>query len=300
MKRIAAAFLGLAAAFSLGAKEIKILTIGNSFADSVVGPLPLIAKSVPDCSVRIDRANIGGCSLERHWKEYEQSLKDPAHKPYSGKKANLVDMLTKEKWDVVTLQQASPESWKPESYQPYAENLIRLVRKYAPQAEIVIQQTWSYRSDAPRLAGWKIDQKEMYNRLTKNYTDLAAKYSFRVIPSGLAVQFSREGEKKPFQPLPPEKIKELKPPALPDNSGDVVGQSRWNKDRKSGEEKLSTDTIHLNARGAYLQGCVWFATLFGRKTSEIRYVPKGITPEDAKFLQECAQKAVDAFPQVKK
>ena len=300
MKRIAAAFLWLAAAFVLDSKEIKILTIGNSFADSVVGPLAQIAKSVPGCSVKIDRANIGGCSLERHWKEYEQSLKDPAHKPYSEKKANLVDMLTKEKWDVVTIQQASPESWKPESYQPYAENMIQLIRKHAPQAEIVIQQTWSYRSDAPRLAGWKIDQKEMYNRLTKNYSDLAAKYQFRVIPSGLAVQFSREGEKKPFQPLPPEKLKELKPPALPDNSGDVVGQSRWSKDKKSGEQKLSTDTIHLNARGAYMQGCVWFATLFGKKTSDIRYVPKGITPEDAKFLQEYAQKAVDTFPQVKK
>ncbi len=300
MKRTAAAFLGLAAAFSLGAKEIKILTIGNSFADSVVQPLTQIVQSVPGCSLKIDRANIGGCSLERHWKEYEQSLKDPAHKPYSGKKANLVDMLTKEKWDVVTIQQASPESWKPESYQPYAENLIQLIRKHAPQAEIVIQQTWSYRSDSPRLTGWKIDQKEMYNRLTKNYTDLAAKYNFRIIPAGLAVQLSREGEKKPFQPLSPEKLKELKPPALPDSSGDVVGQSRWSKDKKSGEQKLNTDTTHMNRRGAYMQGCVWFAMLFGKKTSDIRYVPKEIAPEDAKFLRECAQKAVDTFPQVKK
>jgi len=32
--------------------------------------------------------------------------------------------------------------------------------------------------------------------------------------------------------------------------------------------------------------------LFGATTT----CPKGITPEDAKFLQECAQKVVDAFP----
>ena len=40
------------------AKEIKVLTIGNSFADSVFEYLPKIVQSVPDCKIVMGRANI--------------------------------------------------------------------------------------------------------------------------------------------------------------------------------------------------------------------------------------------------
>ena len=51
-------------------------------------------------------------------------------------------------------------------------------------------------------------------------------------------------------------------------------------------------------RGRYLQSCVWFAELFGRKTSAIKFVPKGMSAEEAQFLQNIAQKAVNDFQQV--
>ena len=55
----------------------------------------------------------------------------------------------------------------------------------------------------------------------------------------------------------------------------------------------------MNLRGQYLQACVWFAALYGHKTSEITFVPDAIGNSDAEFLRAIAQEAVDTFPQVK-
>ena len=72
----------LCCAAGVQAQELKVLTIGNSFADSVFEFLPKIVQSVPDCQLVLERANIGGCTLERHWREVEKSEKDPNYKPY--------------------------------------------------------------------------------------------------------------------------------------------------------------------------------------------------------------------------
>ncbi len=298
-------FAGLLLMFCLwnvSAKEIRLLTIGNSFADSAFAYLPAVVKSVPGCSIDMVRANIGGCSLERHWREFEKSEKDSSYKPYYGK-FNLRTILTSKKWDVVTIQQASHESWRPESYQPYADQLIRLIRELAPQAEIVIQQTWAYRNDDGRISvpdkGWKFDQAGMYERLTANYQTLAKKHQFRVIPVGSAVQISRARtpEKDRFKNYDAAQFQALRWPDLPSQAGDVVGNLWWSKNSKTGEMFIVRDPIHMNARGRYLQACVWFALLFDKKTSEISFVPHEIGNKDAEFLRACAQEAVNSFPQ---
>ena len=60
------------------------------------------------------------------------------------------------------------------------DNLIAKIKELAPQAEIVIQQTWSYNAADPRLnpgtsRSWKIDQTGMYEKLTAAYLQLAEK-----------------------------------------------------------------------------------------------------------------------------
>ena len=82
MKKIFSAVMMISAACSLFAaagnepvkvKELKVLTIGNSFADSVFVYLPEVAKSFPDCKLVLDRANLGGCSLLRHWRIFSRT-----------------------------------------------------------------------------------------------------------------------------------------------------------------------------------------------------------------------------------
>ena len=296
LKRVVACFL-TAAALPLGAvpKELKVLTIGNSFADSVFKTLPAIVKADPDCTLVLMRANIGGCSLERHWKEHLKSEKDPEHRPYS-KKYTLRQLLTKEKWDVVTIQQVSRDSWKEETYHPYAEKLIDLIRELAPGAEIVIQQTWVYNSAAPTFEKWKITPEIMYNRLTECYTALAKRHKLRVIPSGYAIDLFRKAMGEKLVPVFPADPRQLKEPALP-TTNDPAGNFSWRKDSKTGKTTMLCDFYHLNRRGQYLQSLVWYAFLFGKDPQKSTYVPKGISSEEIVLFKKCAAQAVAQFRQ---
>ena len=289
-------FAAAAVTCGAAAKEIKLLTIGNSFADSAFVYLPQVTASAGD-KIVMERANIGGCPMSKHWKFVEKSEADPTFKPYYGK-YSLRDKLQSKKWDIVTIQQVSGESWKPESYEPYAKNLQNYVKKYAPQAELLMQETWAYRADEFRLHNWKISQRQMYDRLRAAYRKAAAELGVRLIPTGDAVQLARETETEKYVPFDYDAVQKLKhPDPLPfSEKGSFINGLQWRKrkDRKTGETKwyLYSD-IHLNKRGQYLQACVWYGFLFGRPTSEIKFVPKGITPEDAAFLRATAQKALD-------
>lgn len=278
---------------------MNILTIGNSFTDSLALYFPAAVQSAR-CDLHFERANFGGCELARHWSYIEAEERDVRCRIYQGGR-KLRSILELRAWDVVTIQQASHDSWRPETFQPWAGNIIAYVKKHAPQAEVVIQQTWAYRADHPQLlpgSEWGISQDEMYERLTANYTKLARDYKLRIIPSGYAVQLTRRNSERKFANYDPALIDTLAWPDLPLQAGDVVGQCSWRKNPDTGELYLNRDLIHLNPRGQYLQACVWFAMLYGKKVSEIRLVPDELANSDVKFLQETAQQAVDEFQQV--
>ena len=275
---------------------MNILTIGNSFTDSLALYFPAAVQSAR-CDLHFERANFGGCELARHWSYIEAEERCRIYQ--GGRK--LRSILELRAWDVVTIQQASHDSWRPETFQPWAGNIIAYVKKHAPRAEVVIQQTWAYRADHPQLlpgSEWGISQDEMYERLTANYTKLARDYKLRIIPSGYAVQLTRRNSERKFANYDPALIDTLAWPDLPPQAGDVVGQCSWRKNPDTGELYLNRDLIHLNPRGQYLQACVWFAMLYGKKVSEIRLVPDELANSDVKFLQETAQQAVDEFQQV--
>lgn len=278
---------------------MNILTIGNSFTDSLALYFPAAVQSAR-CDLHFERANFGGCELARHWSYIEAEERDVRCRIYQGGR-KLRSILELRAWDVVTIQQASHDSWRPETFQPWAGNIIAYVKKHAPQAEVVIQQTWAYRADHPQLlpgSEWGISQDEMYERLTANYTKLARDYKLRIIPSGYAVQLTRRNSERKFANYDPALIDTLAWPDLPPQAGDVVGQCSWRKNPDTGELYLNRDLIHLNPRGQYLQACVWFAMLYGKEVSEIRLVPDELANSDVKFLQETAQQAVDEFQQV--
>ena len=278
---------------------MNILTIGNSFTDSLELYFPAAVQSAR-CDLHFERANFGGCELARHWSYIEAEERDVRCRIYQGGR-KLRSILELRAWDVVTIQQASHDSWRPETFQPWAGNIIAYVKKHAPQAEVVIQQTWAYRADHPQLlpgSEWGVSQDEMYERLTENYTKLARDYKLRIIPTGYAVQLTRRNSERKFVNYDPALIDTLAWPDLPPQAGDVVGQCSWRKNPDTGELYLNCDLIHLNPRGQYLQACVWFAMLYGKKVSEIRLVPAELANSDVKFLQETAQQAVDEFQQV--
>lgn len=267
--------------------RLQILMIGNSFSQSVYRYLPDVVQSA-GCELVLEDLNIGGCPFQRHWENITKEEADPQYRFF--KKYSYREKLQSRPWDIVTVQQVSHWSWRPETYQPEAKLLVEFVRKQAPQANVVIQQTWAYRPDDGRLAQWKITQQDMYEKLLDAYNLAAKEMDLQVIPMGTAVQTVRETQPGGYHPF---QRADFQYPDLPKMDGFLCGNISWNKEHT----RLEGDAFHLNRRGEYLQACVWFAALYGRSTEEITFVPKGLSPEDAAFLRQTAQNVVESFVQ---
>ena len=95
-------------------------------------------------------------------------------------------------------------------------------------------------------------------------------------------------------------LEALKNPEQHGFDGEVVGYCRWGQNKKTKENYLIKDMSHLNFHGEFMQGAVWFSFLFDQPAALVKYVPKGMSAAQAKFLLECAQEAVSTFKQIKK
>ena len=284
-------------------KPLKVLMIGNSFSICVLRQMPRIAA---DLGLPLDLCSlyIGGCPLSRH----AANATNETARPYSvswhydsvpeggepfraaladmgkGKenRANIPAMLAADKWDVVTLQQASHESWRAESYEPYGTELLALIAKLAPQAKVYVQQTWSYTPWDKRLEKWGLTPDTMYEHLEKAYGAFAKAHGLEQIRMGEAVQLYR---------------REL-PVAYTDKSlgGDVCGRDTFAE--RGGKWIHTGDAFHLNARGEYLQGLVWTAKLFGADVTKSTYVPPALTnaPERAVLMRSIAVRVAEPAP----
>ncbi len=271
---------------------MKLLTIGNSFTWSLRSCFPPVCESA-GVELDLEFANHGGCELSEHWAYVCAEENEPECRMYQDYAYKLREVLAKKPWDVVTIQQASHLSWDYDTFLPYADLLIGYVRKHAPGAEIVIQQTWSYREDAPRLAEWGFPSAEMHRRLTEAYRKLAEHTGLRMISTGAAVDLARREQPVKFENYDPALLDRLRWPDLPPQAGALVGKCFWRKNA-AGELELVRDTIHLNLRGEYLQACVWFGFLFGRDPREITYVPPEVSDSDASFLRDAASHSLSA------
>ncbi|MBE7043059.1 MAG: DUF4886 domain-containing protein [Ruminococcaceae bacterium] len=132
---------------------MNILSIGNSFSLDAQRYVHQIARAD---GVELDAINlyIGGCSLSTHFRNMlsgarEYGLQVNGH--ISGFKVSLQEGLLSRDWDVVTLQQASPNSFDYESYQPYLNELADYVRACVPKAKIFMHQTWAYDKESTRF-----------------------------------------------------------------------------------------------------------------------------------------------------
>ena len=92
------------------ASTLRVLMIGNSFSQSVLPFLPPIVEADPSINLIIRNAYIGGCSIQRHLKEFDTTATNPEHRPYTtnlpieglkGNKASLQDCLKADKYDMI-------------------------------------------------------------------------------------------------------------------------------------------------------------------------------------------------------
>ncbi len=290
MKRILIVLAAIAATLSLPAQEkyanfplpenpdtLRILAIGNSFSDDATQYLPDLLEAAGIHNVILGRLYIGGCTLERHCKEYETNgheyvyLKSTKNKWETVKKykeGRFMDGLGDEPWDIITMQQGSPKSGRWDSYDPWLGNLIGIVRKECsnPKAAIVWHQTWAYsRTYTNRnFANYAYDQQYMFDSIQLCVDKAREQYNIPVvIPSGPAVQMLR---------------------------------GTW----LNTDKNLTRDGFHMSYReGRYATACVWFEALIkptlgvSVKGNSFRNSGENeVSDKEAALMQKTAIKAV--------
>jgi hypothetical protein len=279
-------------------KTVRVLTIGNSFANNALTFLPEITEAAGHKLI-VARANLGGCTLERHWKHVDVHEKDSDNKqgsPYSNGKYSLDDLLRRDQWDFITIQQASMRSHDLTTYYPYARNLCAYIRERAPNARIMVHQTWAYRLDDPRFTA-KNEGKEphtqpvMFEQVRKAYHSAAEELDLGILPSGDAMFLADSDPEWGYRPDTEFDFKNAEYPALPKQMHSL--HTGWSWKRTDDEKRsLKIDGHHANLNGNYLLGCVWFETFFGESVAENSFVPEGIDPDYAQFLRQTGHRAV--------
>ncbi len=172
---------------------ISVLSIANSFGQDTHRYLRGLAKN-QGIDLTCVNLYIGGCSLWRHFKNLQQDAAEYSME-YNGESTgfftDIKTALLSRRWDFVTLQQASHESpWFEKNYEPYLTVLAEAVRKYAPQAKLVIHQTWAYAETSPRLheeLGYA-ERHDMLRDVVASYDKAAASVNADLmIPAGKAM-----------------------------------------------------------------------------------------------------------------
>ncbi len=279
------------------AKTVKLLTIGNSFSANATHYLGDLAKAGGHSLIHQPLV-IGGASFQVHAEKAQRHEADPKDKAgvyTSGR--GLKENLELQKWDYVTIQQASIQSHDFATYQPSAGWLSDYVTKHAPQAKLLVHETWEYRKDDSRFTkpsdkpGEPKTQEEMYTGLRSAYDKIAAAFGARIIPTGDAFHLADTDPNWAYQTDTAFDPKAAKQPALPNQAHSLHVGWQWKK-QKDGKTTLGMDGHHANMAGEYLGACVWYEVLFGESAVGNTFVPKGLDPKDARFLQETAHRAV--------
>ena len=174
---------------------IRILAIGNSFSVDALCYFKQIADAA---GVDTECVNlyIGGCTLERHaanirndTADYERYYNGVA----TGRKISCREALLEQRWDIVTVQQASHDSGIPETYEPYGSQVLNYVKETAPQARVWFHRTWAYEHGSNHIffPRYGCDQETMFRSLQAASADFALRHDLPVIPSGDVIQALR-------------------------------------------------------------------------------------------------------------
>lgn len=274
-------------------QALRILVIGNSFSRNATSYLQAITKEKGKKLV-IGSAELGGHSLEQHWKYVEAAEANPEDsvgKPYRGKSLKM--LLTSGTWDMVTLQQYSYLSADLESYSPYAAKLYAYIKALQPNAEIILHQTWAYRSDAKKFGRVKAgqlakDQTEMWQKSREAYHAIAKQLKTRIIPVGDA--FNKVASDPAHTYKKDEGFDYLSPvfPNLPDQTNSLNVGYYWNA-----KKGFAFDANHANEAGRYLGSLIWYAFLFKDAAENVQFVPAQVSADMAKYLKKVADQVVN-------
>lgn len=231
---------------------MKILSIGNSFSEDAQRYLHSLAAA-NNKDLMCVNLYIGGCPLEAHYinlTDNEKSYDFQVNGVNTNLKVSVKEVIKSNKWDYITLQQASHLSFDFNSYVPYIEKINEWTRLRCPDAKILLHQTWAYPENHERLSevGFSTT-KEMFSKVREAY-DMAQK---TINPDGVI------------------------------RSGEVILEAY-----SAFPDIVYRDQLHASyGFGRYLLGCVWYKTLFGENPKV--HISSFDEPVDSKYLPQINQ-----------
>lgn len=226
---------------------MRTLSIGNSFSEDATRYLHQIAESA-GMDLECVNLYIGGCTLETHAKNIRENA--PLYRleingSATGEYVSIEDALSRGKYDVITLQQASGFSGMLHTYFPHIREVYDLCVKMQPDAKMMMHQTWAYEIDSTHghFPFYQNSQETMYSHLLTAYRDAAEELGMEIIPVGSTVQYLRR--------------------SVPEFNYSDGGLS------------LNRDGFHLSIpTGRCLAGYVWLETLTGTDCRTADYLPE--------------------------
>lgn len=228
-------------------ESIKILAIGNSFSIDAMEHLAVILKDAGVKEIVLGNLYIGGCSISTHSSNMKTDAAAYSFYVNKGngwtntKNQKLNTGILYENWDIITIQQVSQDSGRPETLGEL-QGLIDHVRATATNKDVKLlwHMTWAYQNDytnATKFGAYNYDQQIMYNAITNLVkTKINTNTSIDgFIPSGTAIQNLRSS---------------------------YLGDT------------LTRDGFHLTYDiGRYTAALMWFKELTGESLSDITAVP---------------------------
>ena len=257
--------LGLSTVANANKGVIRILAIGNSFSEDAIENNLYDLAAADGRKTVVANMYIGGCSLKRHLDNARDN-----NDAYRYRKVGLdgirrqTDRMTleraikDEKWDYISLQQASGLSGFYDTYTPFLPALVSYVRNNAPKGcKLLWHQTWSYSKDSSHEAfkNYNKDQMKMYHAIMDcSRRAVEDNKLSMVIPSGTAVQNARTS---------------------------FIG------------DNMNRDGYHLNmVYGRYTAACTWYEAIFQRSVIGNSYAPEGLHRDIVRAAQNAAHEAV--------
>ena len=241
-------------------RPIRILAIGNSFSDDAVEETLWGLFHAAGIPVVIGNLSAPGSYLAHHWNRSQSGESSYRYYKQSRRRSNvrkgvsLLEAVTDESWDFISLQQASDLSGMYDTYFPYLPDLMTWLSERS-DAEIVFHQTWAYPANSTQeaFANYGNDQQAMYEAIMDAVKRAVEECDIRiVIPVGTAVQ----------------------------NARTILG------------DRLNRDGLHLELTyGRFLAACVWFEVFSGQDVRTNPYRPSSVSEDIAKICREAAHQA---------
>lgn len=244
---------------------MKILAIGNSFSEDALENYLHELATEAGKKIIIGNLYIGGAPLELHLKNAHNDLNAYQYRKIGldGNKnttdeVSILEALTDENWDYISLQQVSSHSGKYEIVMESLPSLWTYVVAHVPtDTRLVYHQTWAYQQDSNHegFKTYQQDQLVMYDSIMNvtSQLDKAGDFAF-VVPAGTAIQNGRTSS---------------------------IG------------DHFTRDGYHLDLDvGRYTAALVWYGKLFDLNPKRTDYKPEKVNIKQAKIARAAARKAI--------